>query len=42
MAEEFSKGEIVIYTAADGSVSLDARLENDTIWLTQDLMARLF
>ena len=42
MAEELNKGEIVIYTAADGSVSLDARLENDTIWLTQDLMARLF
>ena len=42
MTEELNKGEIVIYTAADGSVSLDARLENDTIWLTQDLMARLF
>ena len=42
MAEELNKGEIVIYTAADGSVSLDARFENDTIWLTQDLMARLF
>ena len=42
MVEELNKGEIVIYTAADGSVSLDARLENDTIWLTQDLMARLF
>lgn len=42
MAEELNKGEIVIYTAADGSVTLDTRLENDTIWLTQDLMARLF
>jgi len=42
MTEELNKGEIVIYTAADGSVSLDARFENDTIWLTQDLMARLF
>ncbi len=42
MAEEFSKGEIVIYTASDGSVSLDARLENDTIWLTQKAMAELF
>jgi len=42
MAEELNKGEIVIYTAADGSVSLDARLENDTIWLTQKAMAELF
>ncbi|MBR1626995.1 MAG: virulence protein RhuM/Fic/DOC family protein [Bacteroidales bacterium] len=42
MTEELNKGEIVIYTAADGSVSLDARLENDTIWLTQKAMAELF
>ena len=42
MIKELSKGEIIIYTAADGSISLDARLEDDTIWLTQKAMAELF
>ena len=37
-----SKGEIVIYTSDDGKVSLDTKLENDTIWLTQKDMAELF
>ena len=36
------KGEIVIYTSADGKISLDTKLENETIWLTQDMMAKLF
>ena len=36
-----SKGEIVIYTSDDGKVSLDTKLENDTIWLTQKDMAEL-
>lgn len=35
-------GEIIIYTSEDGSISLDTKLENDTIWLTQDMMAKLF
>ena len=39
---ELNKGEIVIYTVKDGSVSLNTRLENDTIWLTQKAMAELF
>ena len=42
MENEFKKGEIVIYTSEDGSVSLDAKLENETIWLTQKQMAELF
>lgn len=37
-----SKGEIVIYTSDDGKVSLDTKLENNTIWLTQKDMAELF
>lgn len=37
-----NKGEIVIYQSADGTVNLDARLENETIWLTQKGMAELF
>ena len=42
MEKDFQKGEIVIYTSEDGSVSLDTKLENDTIWLTQDMMTKLF
>jgi len=42
MDNELSKGEIVIYTSEDGNVSLDTKLENDTIWLTQKSMAELF
>lgn len=40
--ETLTKGEIVIYTSADGKISLDTKLENETIWLTQDMMAKLF
>ena len=42
MDKELQKGEIIIYTSEDGSISLDTKLENDTIWLTQDMMAKLF
>ena len=42
MKKDFQKGEIVIYTSEDGSISLDTKLENETIWLTQDMMAKLF
>lgn len=42
MDNEIQKGGIIIYTSEDGSVSLDTKLENDTIWLTQDMMAKLF
>lgn len=37
-----SKGEIIIYTSDDGKISLDTKLENNTIWLTQKDMAELF
>ena len=42
IVEDLSKGKIIIYTNSDGSVSLDVKLENDTIWLTQKSMAELF
>jgi hypothetical protein len=35
-------GAVVLYQAPDGSVSLDVRLEKETIWLTQKQMAVLF
>ena len=32
MDKELQKGEIIIYTSEDGTISLDTKLENDTIW----------
>ena len=34
--------QIIIYQAEDGKTKLDVRLENETVWLTQKLMAELF
>ena len=42
MDKDKSKGEIIIYTSDDGKISLDTKLENNTIWLTQKDMAELF
>ena len=36
------QGEVILYKAPDGNVSLDVKLEGDTVWLTQVQMARLF
>ncbi|MBP3511498.1 MAG: virulence protein RhuM/Fic/DOC family protein [Prevotella sp.] len=33
---------IEIYSSQDGSIRLDVKLENDTVWLTQNQMAELF
>lgn len=35
-------GEIILYTTSDGSTSLDVKLEQETIWLTQKQIAELF
>ena len=37
-----SKGEIILYQTPDGGTSIDVKLENDTVWLTQSQMAELF
>lgn len=34
--------QFVIYETEDGKTHLDVRLENETVWLTQDQMAELF
>ena len=34
--------KIIIYQTADGQTAIDVRLENETVWLSLDLMARLF
>jgi len=35
-------GEILFYKAKDGRTSLEVRLEQDTVWLSQQMMADLF
>ena len=37
-----NKGKIIIYQTADGSISLDVKLEQDTIWINRQQMAELF
>ena len=37
-----AKGEFLVYQTDDGQVRLDVRLEDETIWLTQQMMADLF
>jgi hypothetical protein len=36
------KGNIIIYQSEDGAVRLDVRLEDNTVWLTQQQMADLY
>lgn len=35
-------GEIIIYQTNDGQTTIDVRMENETIWLTQKQIAELF
>jgi hypothetical protein len=37
-----NQGEILIYQNQEGNVKIDVRLEEETVWLTQDQMALLF
>jgi hypothetical protein len=37
-----NESEILIYRNPDGDIRLDVRLEDETVWLTQDHMAALF
>lgn len=39
---EFDASPIVIYTTEDNQVSLDVRLDGDTMWLSQSQMSELF
>lgn len=36
------QGEILIYQNQEGNIKVDVRLEEETVWLTQDQMALLF
>ena len=42
MNSETNRGEIVLYQTADGRTSIDVKLENETVWLTQAQMSILF
>mgnify|MGYP001320557544 CR=1 FL=1 len=37
-----ANSEILIYSAPDGAIKIDVRLESETLWLTQKAMAGLF
>lgn len=39
---EPAKGQFLIYQAEDGKLKLDVRFEDESVWLTQQLMADLF
>ena len=39
---EFDTSPIAIYTSEDNTISLDVKLENETVWLSQSQMALLF
>lgn len=40
--ENKNNGEIIIYQSEDGLTHIDVKLEDETIWLTQQQMAELF
>lgn len=40
--QEMNGGDLLIYEAEDGSMKLDVRLEDETVWLSIEQMAELF
>ncbi|NCB46111.1 MAG: hypothetical protein BWY02_02256 [bacterium ADurb.Bin157] len=42
MAQPLNQSEIILYKTEDGSVKIDTIFQNETIWLTQKMMAELF
>jgi len=42
LPDDSHKSEIILYQTEDGRVRLDVRLQDETVWLTQPLMAELF
>jgi len=37
-----NSGEILIYQNQEGNIKIDVRLEDETVWLAQEQMAKLF
>ena len=42
MSVEASGEAVIVYEAADGELSIDVRLERETVWLTQRQMGEVF
>ena len=42
MKDELPKGELLVYRGNDGKMKLEVRLQDETVWLTQQLIADLF
>ena len=40
--EQQARDQVILFQAADGQVTLDVRLEADTVWLSQAQMAEPF
>lgn len=41
-APRLHSGDLLFYTSADGNVKMEIRIEGETIWMTQQMMAELF
>jgi hypothetical protein len=41
-SKQEQRGEVVIFRTKDGGTGIDVRLEAETVWLSQKLMAELF
>jgi hypothetical protein len=42
MNEQNNDSQLLIYESPSGDIKIDVRLDNETVWLTQKLMAELF
>jgi len=42
MQHDQNKGDLVVYQSDDGRIKLEVRLQDETVWLTQQLIAELF
>jgi len=42
MGNKERKSQLIIYQAEDGKIKIDVRFQEETVWLTQQLMAELF
>ena len=42
LATKEAGGEFLLYQTEDGQVKLEVRLQNETVWLTQQMIAKLF
>ena len=40
--QRFDESDFLLYTSPDGQVHVRCRLEGETVWLTQDMIAELF